>query len=67
MSDVVWSVIIMIVILIILVAIALVYIFMYDEWYPNDGTEHGDQDSSLGSESRSHDDSYEGAYAQSSC
>ena len=27
----------------------------------NDGTEHGDQDSSLGSESRSHDVSYEGA------
>ena len=48
-------------ILIVLVAVALVYIFKYDDWYPNDGTEHGDQDSSLGSESRSHDVSYEGA------
>ncbi len=62
MSDVVWSVIIMIVILIILVAVALVYIFKYDDWYPNDGTQHGDQDSGLGSESRTYDDTHEGAH-----
>ena len=63
MSEVVWSVNIMCAILIVLVAIALVYIFMYDEWYPNDGAEHGDQDSSLGSEGGSHDDPYEGAHS----
>ena len=63
MSEVVWSVNIMCAILIVLVAIALVYIFMYDEWYPNDGAEYGDQDSSLGSESRTHDGSYEGAHS----
>ena len=57
-SDVVWSVNIMCAILIVLVAITLVYIFKYDDWYPNDGTKHGDQDSSLGSEGGSHDDSY---------
>ena len=51
----------MIAILLVAVGIAIYYIFMYDTWYPNDGTEHGDQDSSLGSESRSHDVSYEGA------
>ena len=49
-------------ILIVLVAVALVYIFKYDEWYPNDGTQQGNQDSSLGSESGSYDGSCEGAY-----
>ena len=63
MSDVVWSVNIMCAILIVLVAITLVYIFKYDDWYPNDGTKHGDQDSSLGSEGGSHDDPYEGAHS----
>ena len=48
MSEVVHSVNIMIAILLIAVGIALYYIFMYDTWYPNDGAEHGDQDSSLG-------------------
>ena len=64
MHDVVWSVNIMCAILIVLVAVALVYIFKYDEWYPNDEDEAhtGNQDSSLGSESRSHDVSCEGAY-----
>ena len=52
----------MIAILLIGVGVAIYYIFMYDTWYPNDGTEHGDQDSSLGSESGSHDDSYKGAH-----
>ena len=60
-SSIVWSVNIMCAILIVLVAVALVYIFKYDDWYPNDGTEHGDQDSSLGSEGGTHDGSYEGA------
>ena len=62
MSDVVWSVNIMCAILIVLVAVALVYIFKYDDWYPNDGTEHGNQDSSLGSEGGAHDGPYEGAH-----
>ena len=62
MSEVVHSVNIMIAILLVAVGIAIYYIFMYDTWYPNDGTEYGDQDSSLGSESRSHDDSYKGAH-----
>ena len=62
-GSVVWSVNIMCAILIVLVAVALVYIFKYDEWYPNDGTQQGDQDSSLGSESRTHDGSYEGAHS----
>ena len=44
------------------VGIAIYYIFMYDTWYPNDGTEHGHQDSSLGSEGRSYDGSYEGTH-----
>ena len=52
----------MLAILLIGVGIAIYYIFMYDTWYPNDGAKHGDQDSSLGSESRSHDDSYKGAH-----
>ena len=63
MSQVVHSVNIMIAILLVAVGIALYYIFMYDTWYPNDGTEHGHQDSSLGSESGTHDDSYEGAHS----
>ena len=61
MSEVVWSINIMLAILLIGVGIAIYYIFMYDTWYPNDGTEHGHQDSSLGSEGRSYDGSYEGA------
>ena len=61
MSEVVWSINIMIAILLIAVGISIYYIFMYHTWYPNDGTEHGNQDSSLGSEGRTHDGSYEGA------
>ena len=61
MSQVVHSVNIMIAILLVGVGVALYYIFMYDTWYPNDGTKHGDQDSSLGSEGGSHADPYEGA------
>ena len=59
MSEVVWSINIMLAILLIGVGIAIYYIFMYDTWYPNDGTQHGHQDSSLGSEGRSYDGSYE--------
>ena len=62
MSEVVHSVNIMIAILLVAVGIAIYYIFRYDTWDPNDGTEHGDQDSSLGSEGRTHDGSYEGAH-----
>ena len=62
MSEVVWSINIMLAILLIGVGIAIYYIFMYDTWYPNDGAEHGDQDSSLGSEDGSHDGSYKGAH-----
>ena len=60
-SEVVQSVNIMIAILLVAVSLTIYYIFMYDTWYPNDGTEHGDQDSSLGSEGGTHDGSYEGA------
>ena len=63
MSEVVHSVNIMIAILLVAVGIAIYYIFMYDTWYPNDGAKYGDQDSSLGSQSRSHDDSYEGTHS----
>ena len=51
----------MIAILLVAVGYSIYWIFMYDNWYPNDETKHGDQDSSLGGESRSHDGSYEGA------
>tara|TARA_B100000579_G_scaffold128711_1_gene103810 strand:- start:350 stop:541 length:192 start_codon:yes stop_codon:yes gene_type:complete len=63
MSEVVWSINIMLAILLIGVGIAIYYIFMYDTWYPNDGTEHGHQDSSLGSEGGTHDGSYEGTHS----
>jgi len=63
MSDVVWSINIMLAILLIGVGIAIYYIFMYDTWYPNDGTQHGHQDSSLGSEGGTHDGSYEGTHS----
>ena len=62
MSEVVWSINIMLGILLVGVGIAIYYIFMYDTWYPNDGTQHGNQDSSLGSESGTHDDPYKGAH-----
>ena len=61
MSSVVWSVNIMLALLLVAVGVSIYYIFMYDTWYPNDGTEHGDQDSSLGSEGGSYDGTYEGA------
>ena len=53
----------MIAILLVAVGYSIYWIFMYDEWYPNDGTEHGDQDSSLGSEGGTHDDPYKGAHS----
>ena len=62
-GEVAWGVIWMVAILLVLVTIAIYYIFMYDTWYPNDGTKHGDQDSSLGSQGRSHDGSYEGTHS----
>ena len=62
-SEVVHSVNIMIAILLVAVGISIYYIFMYDTWYPNDGTPHGNQDSSLGSESGTHDGSYEGTHS----
>ena len=61
MSEVVWSINIMLALLLVAVGVSIYYIFMYDTWYPNDGTEHGDQDSSLGSEGGSYDGTYEGA------
>tara|TARA_B100001094_G_scaffold153114_1_gene148175 strand:+ start:1070 stop:1261 length:192 start_codon:yes stop_codon:yes gene_type:complete len=61
MSDVVWSINIMLALLLVAVGVSIYYIFMYDTWYPNDGTEHGDQDSSLGSEGGSYDEPHEGA------
>ena len=59
MSDVVHSVNIMIAILLVAVGISIYYIFMYDTWYPNEQSE----DSSLGSEGRSYDGSYEGTHS----
>ena len=53
----------MIAILLVAVGYSIYWIFMYDSWYPNDGTKHGDQDSSLGSESGTHDGSYEGTHS----
>ena len=53
----------MIAILLVAVAYVIYWVFMYDRWYPNDGTEHGDQDSSLGSESGTHDGSHEGTHS----
>ena len=47
-SDVVWSINIMIAILLVAVGYSIYWIFMYDKWYPNDETKHGDQDSSIG-------------------
>ena len=41
MSQVVHSVNIMIAILLVAVGIALYYIFMYDEWYPNERQDTG--------------------------
>ena len=60
MSEVVHPVNIMIAILLVAVGIAIYYIFMYDTWYPNDGTKHGDQDSSLGSEGGTYAGPHEG-------
>ena len=54
MSDIVWSINIMIAILLVAVGYSIYWIFMYDSWYPNDGTKHGDQDNSLGSEMATH-------------
>jgi hypothetical protein len=48
----------MIAILLVGVCVTIYYIFMYDTWYPNDGTEHGNENSSLGSEGGTHDDPY---------
>ena len=60
MSEVVWSINIMLAVLLVGVGVSIYYIFMYDTWYPNDGTKHGDQDSSLGSEGGTHVDPHEG-------
>ena len=62
MSDVVWSINIMLAILLVGVCATIYYIFMYDTWYPNDGTQSRNEDSNLGSESGTHDGSCEGAY-----
>ena len=58
MSEVTHSVNIMIDILLVVVCVSIYYIFMYDTWYPNDGTKHGNENSSLGSEGGTHDDPY---------
>jgi len=51
MSDIVWSINIMIAILLIAVAYVIYWVFMYDRWYPNDGTQPRNEDSNTGSES----------------
>ena len=45
MSEVVHSVNIMIAILLVSVGVALYYIFMYDEWYPNERQDTGRSES----------------------
>ena len=63
MSEVVHSVNIMIAILLVGVGITLYYIFKYDEFWPNDGTQSRNEDSNLGSKSGTHDGSCEGAHS----
>ena len=60
MSEVVHSVNIMIAILLVGVGITLYYIFKYDEFWPNDGTQSRNEDSNIGSEGGTHDGSCEG-------
>ena len=53
----------MLAILLVGVCVTIYYIFMYDTWYPNDGTQPGNEDSNLGSESGTYDGSCEGAHS----
>jgi len=63
MVDVVWSINIMCAILLVGVGISIYYIFKYDDFWPNDGTQSRNEDSNLGSESGTHDGSCEGAHS----
>ena len=58
MTEVVWSINIMIAILLVSVGVAIYYIFMYDEWYPNEQSE----DSHLRNEDRTFSGEAEGAH-----
>ena len=62
MHEVVWSINIMLAILLVGVCVTIYYIFMYDTWYPNDGTQPGNEDSNLRSESGPYDGPREGAH-----
>ena len=63
MVDVVWSINIMCAILLIAVGVVIYYIFKYDEFWPNDGTQSRDEDRDIGSEGGTHDESCEGAHS----
>jgi hypothetical protein len=63
MSEIVWSINIMIALLLVGVGVSIYYIFMYDTWYPNDGTQPGNEDSNFGSEGGAHDGPREGAHS----
>ena len=62
MVDVVWSINIMCAILLVSVGVVIYYIFKYDEFWPNDGTQSRDEDRDIGSEGGTHDGSYEGTH-----
>ena len=63
MSEVVHSVNIMCAILLVGVGVVIYYIFKYDEFWPNDGTQSRNEDSNLGSEGGAHDGSCEGTHS----
>ncbi len=63
MVDVVWSINIMCAILLVAVGVVIYYIFKYDEFWPNDGTQSRDEDRDIGSESGTHDGACEGTHS----
>ena len=67
MVDVVWSINIMCAILLVAVGVVIYYIFKYDDFWPNDGTQSRNEDSNLGSEGGTYDGPREGTHSESSC
>ena len=53
----------MVAILVVGVGVVLYYIFKYDDFWPNDGTQSRNEDSNLGSEGGAHDGSCEGTHS----
>ena len=50
-------------ILLVAVGVVIYYIFKYDDFWPNDGTQSRDEDRDLGSEGGAHDGSCEGTHS----